>query len=483
MAQTTITIDKNTLLKDAYEGSGGFQDGTYLFQHKREQAAAYETRKSIAYYLNYLQPTVNSHVDPIFRKEPARTTSDAFMTEFLGDVDTKGTPMTKFMKHAGFAAKLMGVAAIVMDNAKEEKKAKTAADALATRQFPYAYVVTKDNFTKWKTDRLGNLKYFAYSEPYQDPNEGEVSAASIAENIKQSDSASAEIQYRIWTPTEWAVCDKDGGIIESGDNPLGRVPVTLLYGKSVLPGKLDVESMFYPIAKTNLRLFNLCSELDEILRNQAFSILIYPHKDPSSLTIGVNNAMGFDGAESKFAPSFIAPPSGPAEWLMKHIDRLIQEMYRMAMLTHLSGGTDESRTGAAKAWDFEATNKVLADFAANCYYTEVQMAKLFAMWTSKDPATFDFSVRYSSDFSIRDTEQELKEAAQALQLQIGGQYDIEIKKKAAQVSLRDVPGADLDKVVADIEAGVTANPQSDPAAATTTSTKPDATDPKQAETE
>lgn len=456
MAQTTITIDPYQLLKDAYEGSGGFKDGTYLFQHKRETTANFEVRKSIAFYLNYVQPVVNTHVDPIFRKEPARNwNTSKFLDQFVLDVDGSGTPLTTFMKRCGFAAKLMGVSLIVMDNAKDAAQAPSVAQAVANRQFPYCYLVSAERITKWAVDSFGRLKYIVYSEPYVDPNAQELTATDIAAAIKDSASSGETIQYRVWTTTDWATCDKDGGIIESGTHGLGRVPATLLYSKSVIPGQVLVESEFASIAKTNLRLFNLCSELDEILRNQAFSVLTYPCKDPTTLAIGVNNALGFDGENSRFAPAFIAPPAAPAEMLMSQTDRLIQEMYRMAMLSHVSGDT-QSRTGAAKQWDFEATNKVLASFSGNCAASETDMMNIFALWTGADPIKQNYTVRYSSDFSIRDTLQDVEEATKALAMAIGGLYDVEIKKKVAAATLKDVPDANLQAVLAEIIANPTA---------------------------
>lgn len=452
MAQTTVTIDPYDLLKNAYEGAGGFKDGSYLFQHKRETAPNFEVRKSIAYYLNYLQPVVNTHVDPIFRKEPARNWSNSkFLDAFVTDVDGLGTPFTTFMKRSGFAAKLMGVSLIVMDNVSDTSQAVSIAQAKEKRQFPYCYMVSADRIFKWKTDSFGKLQYIVYSEPLVNKDAEEPKATDVAATFKDTAGAS-EIQYRIWTTTDWAVCDKDGEILDSGEHGLGRVPVTLLYSKSVIPGQVLVESEFASIAKTNLRLFNLCSELDEILRNQAFSVLIYPSKDPTSLTIGVNNALGFDGVESRFAPDFIAPPAAPAEMLMGQMDRLIQEMYRMAMLSHVTGDT-QSRTGAAKQWDFEATNKVLASFSGNCAAAEMDLMNIFALWTKTDPIKQNFTSRYSSDFSIRDTVQDIEEATKALAMKIGGRYDIEIKKKVASATLKDVPDADVQAVIAEINTG------------------------------
>lgn len=461
MAGKTLTVETYTLLRDAYEGNGGFSAGAYIIQHKRENETNYQVRQQVAYYLNYVQPVVNSHVNPIFRKDPARSWDGAnkFWLEFINNVDMFGSGMSKFMKQAGFLAKLFGVAFIVMDNFKEANQSNNQADAIKNRQFPYIYAVTPDRVVGYTVDNFNKLTSITYTEPLEDTSATPPTALSIATEAasgKGQRGTSNEVQYRCWTTTEWVVIKKDGTIIDQGTHDLGRVPVIPLFSKNVIPGVVIPDSEFFAIAKTNLRLYNMCSELDEILRNQAFSILTYPGKEVPALTIGVNNAIGYNGSEVHFAPAFIAPPSGPAEVIMQQMDRLIVEMYRMAMLTHVSGGKSEARTGAAKAWDFEVTNQVLADFATNCENAERDMANLFTLWTEPgrdlSAKPIEYKCMYSDDFSIRDTEQELTEATMALSLKIGGKFDIAVKQKVAAVTLKDSPDVDLDEIKQDIVA-------------------------------
>ena len=463
MAGKTLTYDDYTLLKDAYEGNGGFKSGDYLVQHKRESQTSYQTRQQTSYYLNYVQPVINSHVNPIFRKNPVRNWkgSNQYWEEFVNNSDLFGSSLTQFMKQAGFLSKLFGVSFVVMDNFKNDQQSTNQAEALKNRQFPYIYNVTPDKVVSYTLDSKKRLSSIVYEENVVDPSEQKtaVDIAALAATGKGDKGNGNDKQYRCWTLTEWATVNKDGKVVDQGTHNLGIVPVVPLYSKNTIPGNIMPDSEFFSIAKTNLRLFNLCSELDEILRNQAFSILIYPGRDLASLTVGVNNALGFDGTESRFAPSFIAPPSAPAEVIMSQMDRLITEMYRMAMLTHVSGSS-EARTGAAKAWDFEVTNQVLADFAGNCCKTEYSIAKLFALWTSTSiedvqKELINYKCIYSDDFSIRDTEQELKEATMSLQLGIGGLYDVAIKQHVAALTLKDSVETDIDAIKQEIASNQT----------------------------
>lgn len=416
------------LLWDSYYGTGGFQTGDYLVKHKREKDENYRERKVIAYYLNYVRPVVNSHVDPVFRTEPAREwqgPGSVLWEKFISDVDKNGSSLTRFMKRAGLIAKLMGVAFIVLDNFKEHTL--NVSEAISSRTLPYTYIVSPNRVTSFLTDQYGNLASITYTEQDQE----------------------GQVNYRTWTSKGWILKDSDGKVVEEGKHPLGRVPVIPLFSRPMNQGEMLPISEFYPIAKTNARLFNLCSELDEILRNQAFAVLIYPDtgKGISSLTLGPNNALGFDGENSRHTPAFIAPPADPSNLLMAQIDRLVKEIYRMAMLTHVTG-VQEQKTGVAKAWDFEQTNTALTDFADNCEGVEIEMAKVFSLWVNQDLA---YQCNYSDDYSIQDVEQELKEATQALDMQIGGRFDVEVKKKVTAIYLQDLPTEDYDAVIEDIE--------------------------------
>lgn len=469
MATEKITVDNNVLLKDAYEGTGGFQDGTYLAQHKREYLANYQVRQSLCYFLNYLQPIVNSHVNPLFRTPPTRnwagkaagtndgitaatqvmTSSASGMTSgagvgasaywdaFVNDVDMHGTNLTSFMKRAAQAAKLYGVCFIVCDNVPEQPA--TQALALQSRSFPYAYIIEKPRITSSSIDRAGRLMSITYSENFN----------PVVVSSKPGDQ-----QYRTWTLQDTYLSDKDGLELPEGSNKvthgLGILPVTPLYARLPVPGNVLPESEFLSIARTNLRLFNLCSELDELLRGQAFSILCYPGKDASSLTLGPNNALGFDGVESRFAPSFIAPASAPADWLLKLMDKLVTEMYRMALLSHTTDGAQaEQRTGASKAWDFENTNQVLADFASNCQLTEFTLARVFQGWTKQD---LQFSCTYSNDFSVEDIASELAQLRTAKEIVPFGLAVIAIMKKATTKILHDIDATMLSTILADLDA-------------------------------
>jgi len=421
LANNQIKKEVYDLLIHGYYGTGGFADGSYLVPHVREETDKLEKRKQIAYYLNYVRPVVNSHVDPIFKTEPQREWNGGasnLWDLFIKDVDLNGTDLTRFMKRAGLIAKLFGVCFIVMDNFTDQPI--NMAQVIKERKCPYATIVLPQEVTEYKTDKYGRLISFTYTQQ-QDGKE-----------VKKT-----------WTDVIWKI-ESDKESSGEGIHNLGRVPVIPLYSRLMNPGEILPMSDFYSIARANLRIYNLCSELDEILRNQAFSVLAYPG-DVKELMLSTENALGFN-PESSHTPSFITPPADPAKLLMEQTDRLVKEIYRMAMLTHVTG-VQEQKSGVAKAWDFEQTNTALADFAINCEGAEIEMASVFSLWVKQD---LEYQCKYSDDYSIQDVEKELQEVALALDLQIGGMFDVEVKKKAVAVYLQDIPTEDYDAVIEDI---------------------------------
>lgn len=429
-------IDAHRLLRDAYEGGGGFEDASFLVKHHRETDEGFAARQEVSYFLNYVAPTVNSHVDPVFGVPADRDwkAAPALWESFRGDVDGNGGGLEAVMKRAALQAKLHGAAFLVVDNVPDQPG--TLADALAARAMPYVGIVTPDRVYDFVLDRLGGFTSFSYKEP-----------VSGAEGTSKASLASRDFNIRTWTREGWILKGSDGKTIQEGEHSLGRVPVVRLYPRRVEPLDVLPKSEFLPIARTNLHLFNLCSWLSEILRNQAFSILVYPSRAARDLTIGTNNALGYDGEKCSNAPAFIAPPADPAAMLTDQIDRLIQEIYRMARLSFQTG-TSEASSGVAKAWDFEQTNQVLADFAANIGEAEADVVALFEAWTG---ASVGYEVEYPRDFQAADLVDELDNAIKAKDLEFGGKFELEIARRVMAVYFPKLDPKVFDEIVADLE--------------------------------
>lgn len=425
-------------LRDAYSGGGGFLDGSYLYRHKREADADYALRRLMARYSNFVRVIVDSLVNPVFKKTIVRDYGESeLMDSFLGDVDGAGTPMTAFMARAAKLAKLNGAAFIVCDNSRQV--AASRAEAIASRQLPYAYLVEPSQVTAIAADRRGRLAELSYT---------------VAE--RSGALGPAELRQWTWTPDAWRV--KGDGLALEGDNPLGMVPaVRLAAGDS--PEPLPVPDLLH-IARANRDLYNRDSEKREILRNQCFPVLVYPasaaawselkrqEADCGGLSVGTNNMLIVDAEAG--SPGFIAPPIAPIDALQREIELIIEDMFRQAGLTSVAA-VRTSQSGVAKQWDFEQTTNLLADLAAKCEAAELALCRLCAAWANLD--LDGLRVRYPREFGITDLDDELRKAAAMKELAVGGAIvNREVDRKAAAAYFADIDDARYDEAMAEIDA-------------------------------
>lgn len=417
------------LLKDSYEGMGGFLTGDYLLQHKRESDEKYAKRKDLSYYLNYFKPCVDAHVSPIFKTLANRDYKGKgakAWQQFIENVDFRGTKIKDLMKQAAHESKLNGVAFLVMDKEQDANPITLAELEENRNNIPYAFVVSPIRVNEIVIDKHGRITSFEYEEPDQ-----------YEEN---------RMAKRTFTVGGWKLVDSRGEY--SGTWNIGRVPVVPVPSKLV-EGNFNPfpPSEFLSIAKTNRIIFNMCSWLNEILANQTFSVLTYPSTSSDSLTIGTSNALGYP-ADASHEPKFIAPSADPANIISAQITKLQEECYRMAGTVNVTGVRSEM-SGVAKQWDYEQTNQVLADFADILENCELQLADLFMRFTGVE---FEYTLSYPSDFTISDLNTELNNAEIAKGLNFGDSFNIEIYKKVLTAYLPELSDEDFDNLVEEYKA-------------------------------
>lgn len=418
------------LLKDAYFGMGGFETGAYLSKHKRESDEDYAFRRNNAYYLNYFAPIVNALVDPIFKKNPLRDyhgSAERIIKNFSLDADAAGTSIQIFIKRAAVMAKVYGISFIVVDNARDVDS-RSQQEMLQRRQFPYAYVLEPDNLEEYGIDKTGDLEYIKFKE------------------IAHIESGTIQYRYVYFDRTAWKIWG-DGIALQQGTHNLGCVPVVPLFSRMLEQKTMRPAPELLPIARTAKALYNHCSWLGEILRNQTFPLLTIPSLDAKDLVIGTNNALGYN-PDYSHEPNFIAPPSDPATILQNQIASLVQEMYRMANLSFIISTTQNNNSGIARQWEFERTNQQLANFAAQCAHAETAMMNLVAKWVNED---ITYTVAYPDNFGIVDVTEELTQAQAVLDMGLGDGLREEVLKKVMAAYCPDIPDERFDELVEQLQ--------------------------------
>ncbi|WP_295282003.1 hypothetical protein [Veillonella sp.] len=417
------------LLHDAYYGDGQFYDGSALIKHARESNKNYARRKKLAYYLNYVGPIIDSTVLPVFNDEIKRDYRDtAKFKMFLDDVDRVGTNLQDFMSRQAVAAKLYGVVYILVNN--EATLGESEADDLNMRALPFLTAIEPKNVTGWHFNERGRLIDFSYEGVYYDDDGYHVR------------------KYK-WTIDSWEVRDEHDQLLRSGNNNLKRVPIVQWFGRNTDPRRVLPAPEFISIAKTNYHIYHLCSLLSQISDNQAFNILTMQSAgtNMTDVTIGTNNLLVYPSDTN--APQFIAPDSGPAEVLMEQIKNLVGEMYRMSGLNSVIG-VESAKSGLAKKWDFERTNKNLVNFAVQCEKAEKAIITLYEMWAGE---TVYYSCEYPRDFNIDDVADCLAQAQQAFDLGITSKtFSLEVAKKVLESYMPNIDPDIYDTIINELQA-------------------------------
>lgn len=349
--------------------------------------------------------------------------------EFLQNVDGNNTSIDTFMKRAAIMAKVYGVSFVVVDMPRE-KTAVNMAELIAGRQYPYLRLMGPDDLLEYGLDKNGRLSYVVFQE------------------IDSIDSGATSYRYLRYDRDGWQITGDDEIGTASGTYNLGGVPVVPLFSRLLEQKTLKPMPDMEPIAMTAKALYNHCSWLDEILRNQTFPLLTIPSLDAKEMTIGNNNALGYD-PNTAHSPDFIAPPSDPASVLQTQITTLIKEMYRMASLSFMqSASTADQSSGVSRQWEFERTNQQLANFAANCKRAEEQVLQIVAAWLN---SSIEYTVSYPDDFGIVDVEGELQEAQEVLDLNLTPELKQEVLKKVLAAYCPDVTDERVDELMASLE--------------------------------
>nr|DAJ22910.1 MAG TPA: portal protein [Caudoviricetes sp.] len=419
--------NKYTLLENAYYGTGIFENGQGLRQHPRESIENYIDRKGLAYYLNYTAPIVNAGVDPIFKNNIKREYKLSAMFEmFLIDCDRSKTTYQDFCKSAALHAKLYGAVFVIVDNSSEHEETKD--EALKNRSLPFLKFVVPSQVVDWEMDNYGRLTMFKYKETFKKGANQEIT------------------QIFVWTKDTWEI--GEGEKKKQGNHNLGRVPVVQWYARNTKNTDIKPPSEYLSVAQTNYTLYQLCSWHIQILRDQAFSILTMPDIGDEDITIGTNNVLTYP-TDATHTPNFIAPPAAPATMLTDQMDRLIKEMYRMSGLETVMGVRgDYTKTGVAKQWDFEKTNKRLADFSARCESADKEIIELYEAWAGE---TVNYQCEYPRNFKINDVTESLANAQMALELGFDSEeYKQEVLKKVLESYLPNISSEVYDKIVNEV---------------------------------
>ena len=366
----------------AYLGGEYVRAGEYLDKYPREALDVFRARVQRAYWTNYTAAVVNSYVSEVFRVAPAREVSGDAAEEFVADATGAGQTLTEVMRGALTRALAGGVAYMSVD--------------LDADNAPYVHDIHPDNLLDYSEARDG------------------LNWALVAESERVDSDPDADAQtlrrYRLWTREEVRVYDHNGDIIRRMPNSAGVVPLVSLRGSD---SKLPVAD----IVDANRRIYNLSSQLDEILIRVTFpqfyiQDVIDEETDTEqrAIEIGTGKVLALPPGTST-PPGFVAPPDGPAKLQMEERERLVKMIYSLAGLQRHDPDGIRAQSGVAKSYDFKETNARLSGAAAATERAELQIFDLLRRYGKLAGTALggEPNVTYKKDFEMQPFSERLEE--------------------------------------------------------------------------
>lgn len=424
-----------SFIADALDGDGGFSpivrwekdttgldkpasvDGVcYLVPHPRETLKKYAARCAVAVYENHLRSACERFVGYLAKRPPLRSGVDGPLAQrFLEDADWRGNSLDIFWQSFAIQAKARGSMLLLVDMQREQDAASLA-DQVTRRALPYLVPIAPERVTGYELNDQGLFDWV------------EISALHKVGNRY-------ETVTRRWDARTWSV--RIGNqVVDEGEHGFGQCPV-LIFSES---GEFPFVGGFEQVAQLSRRLYNARSELQELIRGQTFSVLVYQVRpeDVANFNgsqvvaeLGVNNMLIHSGD----APSFIAPDVGQAKTIMDEIAQIEAAIRRIGMVVE-EPDRAAAESGVALAIRFEALNSSLSAFARRMEDLERRVWSLFARVTGQRDRA---SIAWSKDFSLADVQRELDVLAA---MQSTGFPDLVLREKRKAIVAADFPTLD-----------------------------------------
>jgi hypothetical protein len=295
------------------EGTGGFLDGTYLVAHPREwldhtirtanengttvtttnpnprvAGPKLKARRKLARYENVASSILDVKKAALFREPPTRRVGKdakagqekdpSRLEQWWENVDGCGTDITDAMRGWWDLAGTFGHVVLYLDMAGTTETTDAVTTA-ADQGWPYVRPYTPMDVLDWRRDENGKLIWIKLLEAViskPDPNLAAVTTYRI----------------RVVDDTKWTLYDyKRGTYASEGEHGLGVVPVVYLYGKRRAL-MTDVGESVLGDPRNYIDLYNLTSEIRELLRNQTFSFINLPlGTGPDAMSVEQAQAM------------------------------------------------------------------------------------------------------------------------------------------------------------------------------------------------
>jgi hypothetical protein len=436
------------------EGVGGFLDGAYLRAHPREwldhtvisqdpttgisvartnprprqPSPKLIARRALARYENVASAILQAKKAVLFRDAPSRRVGDGNsqtpspIEQWWENVDGNGTHINDAVPMWWDLAATFGHVVLYFYQPTIEGALTAADDAM-----PYVRVYTPLDVLNWLTDDDGCITSIKVME---------------AKTPTTYEQMTTTYQVRVIDEDQSTVYDYKSGKAEGASVPhgLGRLPVVFLYGKrrSFLA---DVGESVLGDPKNYIDLYNLTSEVRELLRAQTFSLINVPlgTGDGAQSVEEAQTMMGKQTGSmnvlfsAQQAAILTGDPSN-VESYHAEIERLKRDVYRETGVQWQTDTKDAEAQGSLEI-KREEMNTRIAMYADECQRTEYELidcfyrAKFGADRSEQKQQDDKVTVHYPDRFTVTNADDVVKQTQAAMALGFPPEVMKELRKK------------------------------------------------------
>ena len=236
---------------ESYEGGSGYIEGGNLIRHPREDTTVYNRRKERAYFVNYCGAIIDTYIAHLNKQAPVVDVPKpaGAWAAFAKDVNRRSDSLSEFRREVQAAAMTLGQTFIVVD--KPDSGALSLAEEIESGT-PFFMHYYPWDVVDWDLDEFGKPYWVKLLETDR----------SVPSNPFQKKGGSRTL-YKIWFRDSWTLIDSDGKVVNSGENPLGEVPIVPVLNRKKKSNPMQGISALNDIAYLNKRIFNLGSLIDQ----------------------------------------------------------------------------------------------------------------------------------------------------------------------------------------------------------------------------
>lgn len=393
---------------------------SYLDRHRREDGTKFQSRIDRSYYLNYVKPTTLLKVSYFMRKMHMRKNVPPRLQDWM-----KTTGYDDQMRRRAITTAVLGWMPVLVD----------MPPAVAGKHSePYVRDLLPCHLVDFELNADGDaLAWAKLMTPYWERSRWDAPRSRV-KRYTIWDRASYEYHEVVETESG-ATRSQEVRASASGSHVFGRMPIAMWRADISIEDPIKAESWNADIAPVSRRLFNLLSELDEVLRGSAFPLLVLPLAQPTpgaSLEVGVENALLVD-PEQKNLPFFAESSGAASDSLEKRITSTIIEIYRMSRVEY-ERASGVASSAQSKAQNFAQTNLAIVDFAAAIAAADRDTLTLVSKGLGiADSAIDKIECIPESDFAEDDLQVDIDEVISTLTIrQLGSRFQSEVLKRFAR---------------------------------------------------